>query len=208
MGNRAKKIGIFGGTFDPPHLAHLIIAHEAAEALGLERVFFTPALVPPHKIAVRLSPFDVRMKMVEAAIEGNPVFRLTDIERRLPAPNYTINTVEALRGEQADTADIFLIIGSDSLLDFPSWKEPSRLLASCHVAVYPRAGSPVEQAPAMITTQIAVLDVPEIPISSTELRRRVAAGNSIRYWVPDCVLSIIRQESLYRPTPEKEENTD
>jgi nicotinate-nucleotide adenylyltransferase len=206
--DETPKIGIFGGTFDPPHLAHLIIAQEAAQVLGLERIFFAPALVPPHKIAVPLSPFDVRMKMVEAAIEENPVFRLTDIERRLPAPNYTVNTVEALRREQADTAGIFLIIGSDSLLDFPSWKEPSRLLSSCHVVVYPRAGSPAENAPAAITAEIDILDVPEIPISSTELRKRVAAGDSIRYWVPDRVLSIIRQERLYQPTLRKEEDTD
>jgi nicotinate-nucleotide adenylyltransferase len=203
-----RKLGVFGGTFDPPHVAHLIIAEEAAQTFGLERVLFVPAVVPPHKIAVPISPFDVRMLMVGAAIKDNPVFQLSDIESRLPSPNYTVNTVEALKEEQGNPVDMYLIIGSDSLLDFPSWKEPSRLLSCSNVVVYPRAGSPVEQAPLGLAAETDVLKVPEIPISSTHLRQRVAAGYSIRYWVPDGVLRIIREKRLYLPTVQKGEHTD
>jgi nicotinate-nucleotide adenylyltransferase len=194
---KGRKIGVLGGTFDPPHVAHLIIAEEAAQTLGLEHVLFVPAVVPPHKVEVPISPFDVRMLMVEAAISGNAVFKLSDIESRLPSPNYTVNTVEALKGEEANPADIHLIIGSDSLLDFPSWKAPTQLLAQSQVVVYPRSDFPVERAPDDIVAHVQILDVPEIPISSTHLRTRVAAGRSIRYWVPDSVIRIIDERKLY-----------
>jgi nicotinate-nucleotide adenylyltransferase len=116
--------------------------------------------------------------------------------------------VGALQKEHANWDEVFLIIGSDSLLDFPSWKEPNRLLTSCRVIVYPRTGSPVEQAPDDVTARMDVLDVPEIPISSTYLRQRVAVGQSIRYWVPDAVLRIIQQKRLYMSRLSKEDHTE
>lgn len=196
----APKIGVFGGTFDPPHIAHLIIAQEAALAYGLRSIVFVPALVPPHKPTVTISPFEIRLRMVDAAVAGDPRFEVSDIEGRLPSPSFTVDTLEVLRQERGNWGDMFLIIGSDSLLDLPSWKTPERLFQRAQLIVYPRQGFPPGNVNHAILEQVTILPVPEIPISSTMLRQRVAMNQSIRYWVPERVREIVETEGLYSQT--------
>ncbi len=204
----AKRVGLFGGTFAPPHLAHLIIAQEAIQRMALDKVLFLPALVPPHKRGIPISAFGIRMRMVQAAIEKNASFEISDIESRLPSPSYTIDTLMVLTKRHPDWGSIFLILGSDSLLDLGSWKNPDAILGLATVVVYPRAGFPVEDARRTLLDQVELLDVREIPMSSTYLRGRVRRGLGLRYWVPDRVADMIKEAGLYLDTDQSEVKTE
>lgn len=183
-----QKIGIYGGTFDPVHHGHLILAREALEKFSLEKVIFIPAGTSPHKQTPFVSG-DVRLEMLRAAIEGEEQFEVDDTELRRPAPSYTIETVEYLR-ENYPAAQLFLMIGDDNLATLPTWRRFDDLQQIVTFVVLRRAEAPVDHQYLSIKRQLE--------ISATEIRDRIAAGRSIRYFVPEAVREIIRTRRLYQ----------
>jgi nicotinate-nucleotide adenylyltransferase len=198
------KIGLMGGTFDPIHLGHLRAAENAREALGLDEVAFVPAGSPPHRRGP-LSPALDRYAMVCLATAAHPAFVASDLELRRQGPSYTADTVKALR-EERPRDSVVLIVGSDTFPEMTSWREPESLFALCSVAVVPRPGESGEPprasqpAPDHLPSSVGVafLEQPSLPVSGTEIRRRVREGRSIRYLVPEAVAEYIRKRGLYR----------
>jgi nicotinate-nucleotide adenylyltransferase len=193
--------GILGGTFDPIHHGHLAIAEEAREALGLERVLFVPAASAPHKSGAPTTAPRHRLAMARLAVVGNPAFEVADLEVRRGGVSYTVDTLEALRAE--GFADPWLILSSEALAGLPTWRDPGRILALARLAVVPRAGwEPL--GPDWFATRFPAaagrarfLAGPLLPISGSVVRRRAAAGRSVRYLVPDAVAAYIAQHRLY-----------
>jgi nicotinate-nucleotide adenylyltransferase len=201
----AGRIGILGGTFDPPHLAHLAVAEEAREVLGLSRVLFVPAGQPWQKADRPVSPGPLRLAMVEAAIAANPFFVADSREVGRPGPSYTAETIAGLAAETG--AEPWFILSAEALAGFATWRDPERILALARLCVVPRDGTPDaaiasfrERFPAA-ADRIAVLDQPRLAISSTRIRARVRAGRSIRYLVPDAVAALITEYALYVADP-------
>ena len=188
------KLGILGGMFDPLHFGHLRAAENAREALGLDRVAFVPAAVPPHRDAPRASALD-RYAMVALGTAGHPAFVPWDGELRREGPSYTVDTAEALRDENPG-AVLTLIVGATTWPCCPQWKDPERLLALCTVAV---VGRPGEAAPpAADPSRFVHVEGSHLPIASSALRERVREGRSVRYLVPDAVADYIEKRGLYR----------
>jgi nicotinate-nucleotide adenylyltransferase len=188
-----KKIGIFGGTFDPIHHGHLILAREALEALGLESVIFIPAAASPHKLEQKLAAADARMEMVRVAIANETGFNSDAIELNRPPPSYAIDTVEAIRERERD-AELFYLVGEDNVERLSTWHRFSELSKMVQFVVLARSGIKTEHP---YRTIRRLLDV-----SATNIRNRVAGGRSIRYLVPPGVEQIIRNRNLYKE-PEK-----
>lgn len=188
-----KKIGIFGGTFDPIHHGHLILAREALELLELESVIFVPAAASPHKLEQKLAAADARGEMLRAAIANEPGFNLDLIELHRPPPSYAIDTVEALRERERD-AEFFYLVGEDNVERLFTWHRFSELSKMVEFVVLARSGIKTEHP---YRTIRRLFDV-----SATNIRNRVAGGRSIRYLVPQRVEQIIRNRHLYRE-PEK-----
>jgi len=193
----STRIGLFGGTFDPVHQGHLIIAEQAREIRQLEKILFIPAAAPPHKNGRPITDFNHRAAMLRLALQNNPHFEISEIESQLPPPSYTVQTLKHLIALYPDTL-FELIIGMDSLCGFQSWKSPDELLKLCRMVVYPRAGSAVDTISPAIMAQAIVMDVPIIEISSTFIRRLLSSGQSVRYMVPDAVLNYIQKHRLYQ----------
>jgi nicotinate-nucleotide adenylyltransferase len=203
----AGSIGIFGGTFDPIHLAHLAVAEEAAEALGLERVVFVPAGEPPHKPGRPISAAAERLAMVELAVAGNARFAVDRLEVDRVGPSYTVDTLEAIRAARraAGASDeIALIMSAEAFLGLMTWREPRRVVELARLVVAPRAGYP-EAGPEFLAAHLpdladraTFLDSPNLRLSGSELRRRAADGRSLRYLVPDAVAAYIGDHALYR----------
>ena len=200
----AERIGIFGGTFDPPHVGHLWLATLAADTLGLDRVLFMPAAKPPHKRGQRISPATDRLLMTRLAIAGSAGFELCPIELERPGPSFTIDSVEELL-RLYPGARLFLLMAADSLEQIDTWREPDRLLELVEWAVGPRPGSPLPERAQLrerfgaATRRIHLLEGPSLDVSASEIRRRVAAGKAIRYLVPQAVEEMIMERGLYRP---------
>ena len=199
----AERIGILGGTFDPPHIGHLWLATLAADQLRLDRVLFIPAAQPPHKRDRPSSSITDRLLMTRLAIAGNPTFELSTIEVNRPGPSFTIDSVEELM-RTYDGARLFLLMATDSLAQIHTWREPDRLLSLVEWAVALRPGS-FAPDPALLrdrfgsaATRIHMLEGPALDVSATEIRRRVAAGRTIRYLVPQAVEELILERGLYR----------
>jgi nicotinate-nucleotide adenylyltransferase len=224
----SPALGLLGGTFDPPHIAHLLLAECARHQLGLQRVLFLPAgdpwrktgttneqratgpraggpdssLLPPPSSPRRVTPAIHRLAMVRLAIEGNPHFALDDRETRRPGPSYTVDTLEELHAR--GHTNLVLILGSDALADMPSWKSPERIRALARLAVAEagreegggRRGSdsPIDNRQSSIVN----VEMPPLPIRSTLIRERAAAGLPIRYLVPEPVFAYIEAHGLYR----------
>jgi nicotinate-nucleotide adenylyltransferase len=186
-------VGLFGGSFDPIHHGHLIVARIAAEELGLGQVRFMPARAQPLKAGRHGAGAAQRAAMVELAIAGEPGFALEPIELGREGYSYTVDTLRALR-EREPGLDPVLLLGMDAAADLPRWKESAAVLDLARVTVFARPGSPVLDVPGIWR----VVDVPALEISATELRRRAAAGRSIRYWVPDAVADYVATHGLYR----------
>ena len=212
---RPGSIGILGGTFDPFHLGHLALARAARDQLGLERVLVIPAAAPPHKPGRRISPADVRLRLVRAGIADEPRLAASRIELERDGPSYTVDTVAALAAaERIDgrEPDITVILSAESFAGLPTWREPERLLDLARIAVAPRAGHPAPD-PAWIavafpgrTDRVAVFDGPLIDISASAIRRRAAAGEPLDGLVPPAVARAIAADRLYRhPEPVEEE---
>jgi nicotinate-nucleotide adenylyltransferase len=197
------SVGVFGGTFDPIHHGHLAIAEEAREALGLERVLFVPAAASPFKTDGDATDAVHRLAMVEAAIEGNPSFTCSRLELDRPGPSFTVDTLAALAGEGSGPDALWLILSSEALAGLPRWREPGRILDLARLAVVPRAGhDPLGPDWACATfpgreDRFRFLPGPLLPISGSVIRRRAAAGRSVRYLVPDAVARYIKMYGLY-----------
>jgi nicotinate-nucleotide adenylyltransferase len=195
------RLGLFGGTFDPIHLGHLILAEACREACGLERVWFIVAGAPPHKPGGRTSVAD-RLEMARIAVAGHPAFEVSDIESRRPGPHYSAETVEAVHAERPEDS-LFFLIGADSLADLPTWRQPERILKLVTLVVVNRPGIdvPTESLPFNLPVDAQPVErvtIPPIGIASHDLRRRVAEGRSIRYQVPRGVQAYIEAQGLYR----------
>ena len=186
-----------GGTFDPIHIAHLIIAEQALDSLGLDRVVFVPSARPPHKHNGQVAPLDHRLEMVRIAIAGNPRLELSDLEARRPEPSYTVETIRQFRRELGDGETIYFIMGADSLVQFFGWKDPLDLISACEFIVVPRPGVDPDEGDARIREKARVLDAPLMGVSSSDIRSRVRAGRSVRYLVPEGVDAYIREKNLY-----------
>ena len=200
------KVGLLGGSFDPIHCGHLVVAEEARERLGLEQVVFVPGRRPPHKLDKELAPAAHRLRMAELAVEGNPRFEVSDVELRRDEPSYTVVTVEQLRAEHDDW-DIYFLIGADTLPELPTWYHIAELASLCRFAVFARAGEPLDDVEplrgVLSDAQIAAIrgrcfEMPLMGVSSTEVRRRVREGRSIRYLVPEAVRLYILEHGLYQ----------
>ncbi len=197
------RVGVLGGTFDPIHLGHLILAQTAWEQLSLHRLLFVPAGQPWRKAERPITPGHHRLAMVRLALEGSP-FEAWRGELERPGPSYTVDTLQQLRSE-LDTPKLFLVMGYDSLLDLPNWHRPHELVALATLAVAGRPSAGDEEALAQVMAQlpqladrIVWLDMPLIGISSTMVRQRVQSGRSIRYLVPKAVEDYILEHVLYR----------
>lgn len=189
------KLGILGGTFDPPHTGHLVLAERAREQLGLGKVLWVPAGEPWRKPDRRVTPGEQRAEMVALAIEGNEAFELSLLEIERAGPSFSVDTLEALH-ERSPGDELVFIIGRDALLDMPNWRRPERLVELATLAIAPREGQDAIDAP--LRARVEAIDMPRIDISATELRRRATEGRSLRYLVPDGVRQYILQHGLYR----------
>lgn len=186
------RLGVFGGTFDPPHIAHLIVAQDAACALGLDRVQFVPAAAPPHKPAGSPSPGEIRLDMVRAAVH-DARFEVSDLEIRRPGTSFTVDTLRQLSADQpAD--ELFLLMGADQYREFSSWREPEEIARLARIVVLSRGDVAMSDDGPVPHELVAVT---RIDLSSTDIRRRVKAGLPIRYLVPAPVAAIIHDRRLY-----------
>jgi nicotinate-nucleotide adenylyltransferase len=196
------RIGILGGTFNPPHLGHLVSAQEAYIQLELERVILIPARQPPHKPVDEEPGAGHRLELCRLAVDGDPRFEVSDLELNRDGPSYTVDTLSSLHSSTPDT-DLYLILGGDIAAGLPDWHQPERVLSLATVAVAKRRGTPrelVEQSLARLRggERTKFFHMPRIGVSSTFIRERVRAGQSIRYLVPDKVAGYIAEEGLYR----------
>ncbi|MDQ6682576.1 MAG: nicotinate-nucleotide adenylyltransferase [Chloroflexota bacterium] len=199
-----RRIGVLGGTFDPPHVGHLWLATMAADAAGLDRVLFMPAAQPPHKRDRILSGAADRLVMTRLAIAGDPRLELTAIEMERPGPSFTIDSVRELQAQHGDGVQLFLVMAADSLLQIDTWRQPEELLSLVEWIIGPRPGSP-PPPPELLrdrfgaaAARIQLLSGPSLDVSSSDLRARVAAGRAIRYLVPRAVEELIEDRQLYR----------
>ena len=200
------RLGIFGGTFDPVHLGHLIVAEEAGARLALDRVIFTPARLSPFKMSSTFFSAQDRFRMVELAIADNPHFSVSPVELARTAPSYTVDTIRALRARHGERAALFFVMGLDSLVGFAAWHRPEEIIRLARLIVINRPGvsvdwSDLERAVPGIRQASEVIDTVNIGISSTDIRERLRQGLPIRYQVPDAVESYIRDKRLI-PTAE------
>ncbi|MCV0403369.1 MAG: nicotinate-nucleotide adenylyltransferase [Chloroflexi bacterium] len=200
---RAGRIGVFGGTFDPPHVGHLWLAAMAADAVGLDRVLFMPAAQPPHKGERLVTRAADRLLMTRLAIDGDPAFELSGLEMERPGPSYTIDSIVDLKRLHPDD-ELLLVMAADSLEQIDTWREPDRLLDEVRWIVGPRPGTKPPD-PARLAerfgeraSRIELLNGPALDVSASEIRRRVAAGETIRYLVPRDVEEMIIERGMYR----------
>ncbi len=209
---RRGSVGVLGGTFDPIHIAHLAVAEEAREALGLERILFIPAAMPPHKVDRPVSEPHHRLAMVELAIADNPAFEASRVELDRSGPSYTVDTLERLAatavtdaesGQDGERRDLVLIMSAEAFRDLRSWRRPQRILELARLAIVPRDGFPdasraflAEHFPGF-EDRASFLRGPRLRLSASELRERAANGRSLRYLVPDAVAAYIGDHGLY-----------
>jgi nicotinate-nucleotide adenylyltransferase len=204
MDDLPRRIGILGGTFDPPHVGHLWLATLAADAIGLDRVLFMPAAQPPHKPPGGMTSAADRLVMTRLAIAGNEAFELTLIEMERSGPSYTIDSVVELRRLYGDDAELFLLMAADSFAQIDTWRQPDQLLERIEWVVGPRPGSALPDRSSLESrfgasaSRIHLLDGPSLDVSSTQIRERVAVGDAIRYLVPRGVEELIVDRGLYR----------
>ncbi len=192
------RIGFFGGTFDPPHNGHLIVAQDALEALELDRVVFVPAGAPPHKDGGEVTDAGLRLAMTTAAVAGDPRFEVSDREVARDGPSWTVETLRALRNED-DRGEMFLLMGADQFADFARWREPDEIVRLANVVVLTRRGDGAPGPGAAAGDfRDRVIEVTRIDVSSTSIRERARRGRSLRYLVPDAVARIIDRERLYK----------
>jgi nicotinate-nucleotide adenylyltransferase len=187
-----RAIGLLGGSFDPVHHGHLIVAQVAAEALGLDELRFMPAREQPFKRGRHAAAAADRAAMLELAVAGVPGFAVERAELERPGPSYSVDTLEALRAREPESA-FTLLLGADTALELEAWHRAAELPRLARVAVFARPGTPIPGSPLIAAT----VEVPAVEISATEIRRRVRTGRPIRYWVPDAVADYVARHRLY-----------
>ncbi len=200
-----KKVGILGGTFDPIHTGHLILAEAAYESFSLDYVLIMPNGNPPHKAGQVNATMEQRTRMVELAVADNPHLKVSDFEKTPQDYHYTYETLEFLKKEHPDT-DYYFILGADSLVHFHTWMEPRRICEACSILAATRDHMESEELTARIQelsrvfgAHISPMETPNIDISSNMIRERVRTGRSIRYYVPEAVEEYIYKKGLYCP---------
>ena len=197
-----QTIGIFGGTFDPPHLGHLILAAEAHAQLALDRLLWVLTPDPPHKQGQSIAPLEHRLAMVNLAITGDPQFELSTIELTRPGPHYALDTVTILAGQNPGARLVYLM-GGDSLRDLPTWHRPADFVAACQlIGVMRRPGAALDR-PALekslpgLASKVCFVEAPLIDIAAHEIRTRIAGGRPFRYFLPPGVYEYIVKNNLY-----------
>lgn len=208
------RVGVFGGSFNPIHFGHLLAADEVCETLDLDRVIFVPAGVPPHKSPAELAPAADRFAMAALATQEHPRFEVSDVEMVRLGPSYTVDTLRALSGR----GELFLLIGSETFLEFLSWREPDRIAALARLVVMPRSRHAFDPEAPPAQKVLQTLGLPpfvsgvapiapggpiivaaaSLPISGSDLRRRAREGRSLAYRMPQAVVTYIRDHRLYR----------
>jgi len=199
------RVGIFGGTFDPVHLGHLILAEQCREQGRLDLVLFVPSARPPHKQRYPVTPFRHRAEMLQLATAGHPAFRVDELENDRPGPSYTVDTLDELK-KRHPGAEWFFLVGSDALAEMHEWYDPAGIVRRAGLLVMARGGERVLSAeelrvslglPEGEALRLEVVEAPRIEISSRDLRRRAAQGRSLRYLVPRAVECYIQEKGLY-----------
>lgn len=190
---KVKKIGIFGGLFDPPHIGHLIIAQSVLEEFHLDRVLFIPAGNPPHKS--KYSPYIVRYRMTKLALKANRQFKISNIEHTIVGKTYTVEVLSQLKKKLKGI--LYLIIGSDQWLEIKTWKAPEELLRQCKLVVVPRPHYDIKRTDYR-SQKILISHAPVLDISSTQIRKRVKNNCDVRYLVPPLVYRYITRKKMYR----------
>ena len=208
-----RRLGVFGGSFNPIHFGHLLIADEVCERLALDRVLFIPAGVPPHKPGGELAPARDRFEMTRLAVSAHPRFEVSDLELERRGPSYTVDTLRALAGQ----GELFLLIGSETFLDLLNWREPRQVATLARLVVVPRSGDAFDPEAPAAQKVLHELGLPgfvrglsdpprapilvsaaSLPISGSDLRRRAREGRSLAYRMPEAVAAYIREHGLYR----------
>ena len=198
------NIGVMGGTFDPIHMGHIIVAEEARTRMNLAETLFVPACLPWLKTDSPISAAEHRVEMVRLAIADKPYFKLSTVEIERGGPSYTVDTVAGLRGQIGAEDELFLILGWDSLAELPRWHEPSRLIEMCRLVVVPRPGysrpelESLDESLPGISQRVMFFDKPEMDISASNIRERVAKGLSVHHLIPRPVNRYIKEHGLYR----------
>lgn len=193
----SSKLGILGGTFDPVHIGHLILADQARAQLGLEKVIFLPAAVPPHKMSQTITEAKRRKEMLDIAIGGNPFFQVSTIEIDRAGVSYTIDTLESLQALHP-TSELWLIVGADTIADVPNWRRPLDIVRAASFGVAGRPGFNPQSPASLGNVRVAPVEMPLLEISSSLIRRSVSEGRSIRYLVPAGVEAFIFATKLYQ----------
>jgi nicotinate-nucleotide adenylyltransferase len=197
------RVGLLGGTFNPPHIAHLICAQEAIAGVGLDRVLFVPVHTPPHKPAASGPGVEHRVELCRLAVAGDERLGVSRIEAERPGPSYTVDTLRALHDEKPED-ELTFIVGGDMAHSLPSWREPEAVLELATLAVAEREGLRREDILERLaslpgaTERVRFFDMPRVDVSSSMIRERIAAGRPVRYLVPDAVADHIARTGLYR----------
>lgn len=196
------RLGIFGGTFDPPHLGHLILAMETASQLELDKILWMLTPVPPHKLDQKISPVQMRLELVRAAIDGEFLFELSTIELELPAPQFALNTVREVR-RRYTASEVYYLIGEDSLQDLPAWHEPQEFIREVDVLGVMRRPGGITQMDVLekiipgLTKKTKFIDAPLLEISSHQIRDRIHQHQAYKYYLPQKVYQKILEMGLY-----------
>lgn len=207
-----RRVGLMGGTFDPIHYGHLVTAEEVYYALNLDEMVFIPTGQPPHKLGQVVTPALDRLAMLELAIASNPHFSISKVDIERPGPSYTVDTLRLLREQWGNKVELYFVIGWDSLEELASWYNPQGILEQLdHLVAVHRPGhretpgyrERLEARLPGITRRLLTVPVPQLDISASDLRQRVAAGRPIRYQTPDVVVRYIREHNLYREQREE-----
>lgn len=197
------RLGVYGGTFDPPHLGHLVLASEALDQLELDRVLWVLTPNPPHKAGRPISPLETRLALLRAALNDNPDFDVSRLDIDRPPPHYAVDTLRLLHA-QSPGARLVYLMGADSLVDLPTWHDPRAFVqAADEIGVMCRLGETVDlealeaQLPG-VKARVRFVDAPQLEIASSDIRRRIAAGRAYRYFLPETVWQQIAAQGLYR----------
>lgn len=192
-----RRIGVFGGTFDPVHYGHLLMAEEARVRLDLALVHFVPAGRPAHKRDRPITPPSHRLAMLRLAIRGNPSFRISAVEAGRDAVSFTVDTLNTLAA--TERGDLYLLLGQDSLAEFDTWRDPDEILGLARLAVFPRGDAEGISLRPSLRRRVVFLHPPRIGIAASEIRRRLKRRLSVRYWLPDPVIAYATRHGLYGP---------
>lgn len=192
------NICLFGGTFDPPHIGHLIIAESILSDLDIDKIIFIPSSIPPHKPLHSYSSASLRVEMLQISIKGTPAFQISDIELNRPGVSYSVDTIKQIKSQMSlSKEELYFVIGSDSLIEFQTWKNPHEILSLAQVIIAPRPSFTKDMVKPEFLEQVQFLDTPQIDISSSMIRKRVREKKSIRYYVIPEVLEYIQEKRLY-----------